>query len=99
MAVQFLQYFTRSAIRHQVRLIPTVITFTINNIELYPPRCFMPQADDFTGDCKVDNKDLEEMANECLTTGPKADLNADGNVDFKDYALMADNWLILRLWP
>jgi len=28
-----------------------------------------------------------------------ADLNADGRIDFKDFTLLADNWLIQHLWP
>ena len=28
-----------------------------------------------------------------------ADLSADGRINFKDFAILADNWLNERLWP
>jgi len=28
-----------------------------------------------------------------------ADLNSDNRIDFKDFALLADNWLENQLWP
>ena len=30
---------------------------------------------------------------------PEVDLATDGKIDFKDYAVMADNWLDEQLWP
>jgi hypothetical protein len=29
----------------------------------------------------------------------EADLNSDGTVDFKDYAVLADDWLDEQAWP
>jgi hypothetical protein len=31
--------------------------------------------------------------------GLAGDLNVDDTVDFKDYALLADQWLEEQLWP
>jgi hypothetical protein len=41
------------------------------------------------------------LAKEWLSTDPDrtADLDADGDVDFKDYAALADTWLDELLWP
>jgi hypothetical protein len=47
------------------------------------------------GDCHVDYLDLEIMARDWLISeaGFAADINTDGIVDFKDYAILADKWL------
>jgi hypothetical protein len=61
---------------------------------------FMPPrpAGDVTGDCVVDFKDLDTMAEQWLKAIPpetslSADLNADKKVDLKDYAALATGWL------
>ncbi|MFC1738701.1 hypothetical protein ACFL1G_06600 [Planctomycetota bacterium] len=52
-------------------------------------------AGDFNGDCIVDSLDLQTFANNCwLTIGPEDDLYVDGWVDFNDFAVLANNWLI-----
>jgi hypothetical protein len=49
----------------------------------------------------VDYADLEILASEWLVSGAglAADLDGDGNVDFADYAKLADTWLEELLWP
>jgi len=40
------------------------------------------------------------MADEWLDSGNvAADLNKTNRVDFKDYAIFANNWLEKQLWP
>jgi hypothetical protein len=41
------------------------------------------------------------MADDWLESaaGLAADLNADSTVDFKDYTVLADQWLDELLWP
>ncbi len=48
---------------------------------------------DFDGDCDVDSKDMQYLAQRWLDEGTLADLIEDGNVDFKDYSVAADKWL------
>jgi len=72
-----------------------------DDIRLYIPRCvaeYGPDAD-LSGDCIVYLEDLKIMAEEWLTSGTKADLVEDNNVNFKDYAVLMDGWLDEKLWP
>jgi hypothetical protein len=39
------------------------------------------------------------MADEWLTAGVMADLVDDNNVDFRDFTLLADDWLKEFTWP
>jgi hypothetical protein len=41
------------------------------------------------------------MTGDWLANDPalEADLNVDSTVDFKDYAVLADQWLDEQLWP
>ena len=39
------------------------------------------------------------MASEWLTAGVLADLIDDDNVNLRDFALLADDWLKEFLWP
>jgi hypothetical protein len=76
----------------------------VDDIRLYRPRCLpslLKPDVDFDGDCVVDYPDLEIMASEWLTAGNdlQADLDLDNDVDFKDYAGLADRWLDVLLWP
>jgi hypothetical protein len=76
----------------------------IDDIRLYRPRCVpsLAQPDnDLSGDCIVDLLDVEIMAGEWLNSaaGLAADLDADDDVDFADYADLADTWLDESLWP
>jgi len=50
---------------------------------------------DYVEDCMIDYKELELMASEWLAGGPNllADVDGDSQVDFKDYAILADMWL------
>jgi hypothetical protein len=76
----------------------------VDDIRLYKPRCIAsllkPDAD-FSGNCVVDCADLQIMASEWLSSGTElpADLDTDNGVDFKDYALLAEDWLNELLWP
>jgi hypothetical protein len=76
----------------------------IDDIRLYRSRCvpslWRPDAD-FNGNCVVDYPDLEIMANEWLSDANdlQADLDLDNEVNFKDYARLADTWLEVLLWP
>ena len=76
----------------------------VDDIRLYPSRCLpslgKPDAD-FSGNCVVDYPDLKIMANEWLVDANdlQADLNLDSEVNFKDYAGLADTWLDVLLWP
>ena len=79
----------------------------VDDIRLYPRRCIPSMArplGDFGNDCVVDYADLDVMVSEWLTTVPPetslaADLNADDKVDLKDYAVLAEHWLEMLLWP
>jgi hypothetical protein len=73
-----------------------------DDIRLYRPKCIPQRARpvaDFDGDCIVYLEDLGTLAQEWLTAGTQADLVADGQVNFRDYAIVADMWLEARLWP
>jgi hypothetical protein len=73
-----------------------------DDITVYPIRCVADYGPvgDVSGDCVVDFKDVEIMADEWLDSGDvAADLYTDGKVDFKDYAVLADSWLEIKLWP
>ncbi len=76
----------------------------IDDIRLHQARCLpsllKPDAD-FNDNCVVDYPDLEIMANEWLVDANdlQADLNLDNEVNFMDYAGLADTWLDELLWP
>lgn len=76
----------------------------VDDIRLYPPGCvpsYVQPAADFDDNCMVDYLDLEILANEWLVDANdlQADLDLDTDVDFKDYAGLADTWLDVLLWP
>ena len=57
--------------------------------------CGYALAGDMNDDCKVDFLDVQTFVNTCwLTAGPEGDLYVDSWVDFRDFAVMAKNWLI-----
>jgi hypothetical protein len=76
----------------------------VDDIRLYLPRCLpdltKPPAD-FNSNCVVDYPDLQIMASEWLVDASdlQADLDQDHDVDFKDYAGLADTWLDKQFWP
>ncbi|UCG56076.1 MAG: discoidin domain-containing protein [Phycisphaerales bacterium] len=80
-------------------------TLYVDSIRLYPRRCvasLLKPAGDLSGDdCVVDYLDLEILANGWLDVGDdlSADLDEDSDVDFVDYAGLADTWLDELLWP
>jgi hypothetical protein len=88
-------------------------TVYFDDIQLYPPRCILSKRSaDFTkadyapagnpaGDCKIDYQELEIMAGNWLMTppNPDVDLNGDGTINFRDFAVLADMWLEGQLWP
>jgi len=73
-----------------------------DDIRLYPPRCvpeFGPYAD-LNGNCIVDFRDVEIIADEWLKSGDvTADLCQDNQIDFKDFAVLANSWLEKKFWP
>jgi hypothetical protein len=76
----------------------------IDEIRLYRPRCvvsLLQPANDLSGNCVVDHADVEIMAGQWLSSdvGLAADLDADNDVDFADYADLADTWLDELVWP
>ncbi|HBG27985.1 MAG: hypothetical protein A2Y10_17310 [Planctomycetes bacterium GWF2_41_51] len=77
-------------------------TMYFDDIRLYPARCMPGLTPDFTGDCFVDYDDLEILADNWLSPLPvnsEIDLNDDNNINFKDFALFASDWLDEALWP
>ena len=57
--------------------------------------CQYVLAGDLNDDCKVDFLDVQTFVNTCwLTAGPEGDLYVDDWVDFRDFAVVAMNWLI-----
>jgi hypothetical protein len=79
-------------------------TLYFDDICLYPPRCMLDRVKsigDFTGDCFADYADLDKLAKQWLASGSnlEADANSDNNVNFMDYAVLADVWLQEVLWP
>ena len=73
-----------------------------DDVTLHPTRCVPSYGPvgDISGDCVVDVADLEIMAGEWLNGGGSAaDLYVDNKVDFKDYAVLMDNWLEIKLFP
>jgi hypothetical protein len=48
---------------------------------------------------RIYNRALSLAEIEYLAGKPMIDINNDGSIDFKDYALMADVWLEELLWP
>ncbi|MHC4456951.1 MAG: hypothetical protein ACYS0I_07630 [Planctomycetota bacterium] len=78
-----------------------------DDIRLYVPRCIPEYTRQFGNivdpeediDCFVDYWDLGLMGDEWLTSGIKADIVDDDNVNFVDFAILANNWLRMVLWP
>ncbi|MHC4558939.1 MAG: hypothetical protein ACYTFW_15420, partial [Planctomycetota bacterium] len=77
----------------------------IDEVRLYRPRCVPNKVTlseaDFDSNCIVDFRDLEIMVGDWLASDPDltTDLNTDSTVNFKDYAVWADQWLDEQLWP
>jgi hypothetical protein len=89
-------------------------TVYFEDIQLYQPRCILSKRSaDFAkvdyapvgnpaGDCKIDYQELEIMADYWLMTPPpdySIDLNGDGTINFRDFAVLVDMWLEEQLWP
>lgn len=56
-------------------------------------------AGDVDGDCAVDGRDLKTMTGKWLDIGCCEDLYKDDKVNFKDYAILADSWLVEGMFP
>ena len=77
-----------------------------DDIRLYPPICvpqYAPQAD-FSGNCTVNLEDYAILANQWFRPpgDPSADVAPqppDGIVNWRDLAVLADEWLQRQLWP
>jgi hypothetical protein len=52
-----------------------------------------PVRGDVNNDCIVDWLDMRALVLNWLSSGGSADLNGDGRVNFKDFALIGSNWL------
>jgi hypothetical protein len=76
--------------------IPVRLTFQLQGAKLY---AFEIVDEPATGPCGlyddaiIDGKDLKVLVENWLAAGTLADLNGDGTVNFKDYALLAAMWL------
>jgi hypothetical protein len=79
-------------------------TLYFDDIRLYKPMCISGRpgpAADFTGDCYVDYADLATLTNDWLKTPQNRaiDVNENGTIDLRDYAVLAGTWLEELLWP
>ncbi len=76
-------------------------TICIDALCLFPSRCLEETrpAGDLTGDCAVNGSDLMVMASQWLTPAADANIYPDDMVDFKDYCLLAMDWLSENIWP
>jgi len=79
-------------------------TIFIDDIGVYPSRCVPSKgkpAADLSGNCIVDEADVDILANQWLDVGADlaADLDADNDVDLRDFAILADAWLDRLFWP
>jgi len=65
----------------------------IDDIELH--KCLYQSQIDLNGDCVVDLLDVIIFAGDWLDQGgaAPADMDSDGDVNFRDYSIMADYWL------
>ena len=77
---------------------------SIDDIRLYQQICLPEDGPlaDFTNDCFVNIDDVNVMSEEWLTTGVLADIypqTPDGIVDFRDFAVLADEWFTVLFWP
>jgi hypothetical protein len=71
-----------------------------DSIRLYKRRCRTDLvAGDVDGDCRVGRRDLKIMTDKWLEIGCCEDLYKDDKVNFNDYAILADSWLVEGLWP
>ena len=76
-------------------------TLYFDDIRLYQPRCMPNRTPDFNGDCFVDYSDLDILTNNwlLLPADPNIDLNKDDKINFKEYAILASQWLSAAVWP
>jgi hypothetical protein len=64
------------------------------------PECIPPRDGDISGDSQVDYSDLRMMAVEWLNSGDlESNLDGQGNINFQDFAILANNWLKRNLMP
>ena len=86
-----------------VLLAATCPSGTANGTELIssqPAGCISLPDGDINYDCIVDYLDVQQMANEWLTSSdPNSDLDDDNDVDFNDFAILANHWQNNNLLP
>ena len=57
------------------------------------------EAADLNGNGFVDTDDLSRFSNQWLESGVlEANFDQQGNVDFIDWAILAENWLFKAIW-
>lgn len=72
-----------------------------DDIRLYPVRCVEGHNGDVNGDCMVDYRDVERVANKWLEGADSTvDLNRDGIVSIPDFCVLGDHWFeTVDMWP
>jgi pectate lyase len=74
--------------------IPTIVQAYAGADSPEPPHWIDYPYGDFTRNNKVDMGDLSEFADRWLTDAADADYDGDGIVNFYEYSLLAENWLM-----
>jgi hypothetical protein len=76
-------------------------TVYFDDILLCTRQCIEPApSGDTNGDCIVNHMDLRMLADNWLTSGSViGDLYIDNKIDYKDFAILAEQWLEDSLWP
>lgn len=67
-------------------------------ISSVPVECTAALDGDVNGDCRVDYTDLYQMATEWLADGD-SNLDNEGDVDMRDFAILAEDWRKCNLAP
>ena len=77
-------------------------TVALNTVDTVPFRMGRWQNSYFSGlidELRVYSRALSLAEIQYLAGKPRIDINNDGTVDFRDYAILADKWLEEILWP
>ncbi|MCK4886118.1 MAG: hypothetical protein KAS96_01955, partial [Planctomycetes bacterium] len=74
----------------------------IDDIALYPAKCVLSESSleaDITEDCVVNYDDLAYVTEGWLSNSAEGNLNGDAIIDFADYSILANEWLVEDFWP